>query len=161
MFDFHYSSKTEENMKLSEIFCGNRVKNADMNMIISPAIVLDRINDAIYIVNQELALVYINNKASHMLGYTHHEMMRLRLSDVNQELNDQDVRMLWWKLSMQPEGIRFTSQHRDRAGKLIPVEISSSHYDGYQQEHILCVVRDIREIKQQTLRRLEQEQQFS
>ncbi|WP_162366109.1 PAS domain-containing sensor histidine kinase [Acerihabitans arboris] len=136
------------------------MKNADMDMIISPSFVLDRINDAIYLVNQELELVYINNKACRMLGYTHHEMTQLRLSDVDHELKDRDVSMLWWKLSMQPNGIRFTSQHRDRAGNLIPVEISSSHYAVHRPEHILCVVRDIRDIKQQTLRRLEQEQQF-
>lgn len=147
-------------MPLSEILYENTVKNADMNMIISPAFVLDRINDAVYLVNKELELVYVNNKACQMLGYTHKEMAQLRLADVDHELKDRDVSMLWWKLSMRPEGIRFTSQHNDRAGDIIPVEISSSRYDRHTQRHILCVVRDIRDINQQTLRRLEQEHQF-
>ncbi|WP_067705444.1 MULTISPECIES: PAS domain S-box protein [unclassified Erwinia] len=147
-------------MLSSEIFSLNVSKISLDARAILPDFALDKVNDAIYLVGQDSRLVYINNKACEMLGYKYQELIRLSYSDVEGELQDPDVAALWWKLSLRPEGIRFTSQHRMKNGEIIPVEVSSSVYEHQGQNLVLCVVRDVRELRQRTERYLQQEQQF-
>lgn len=147
-------------MLSSEIFSLNVTKNSHDGRAILPDFALDKINDAIYLVAQDACLAYINNKACEMLGYKYRELIRLSYADIEGELQDPDVAALWWKLSLRPEGIRFTSQHRMHSGEIIPVEVSSSAYEHQGQTLVLCVVRDVRELKQRTERYLQQEQQF-
>lgn len=147
-------------MLSSDIFSLNVSKNSHEGRAILPDFALDRVNDAIYLVRQDAGLVYSNNKACEMLGYKYQELMRLSYADIEGELQDADVMGLWWKLSLRPEGIRFTSQHRMRSGEIIPVEVNSSAYEHEGETLVLCVVRDVRELKQRTERYLQQEQQF-
>lgn len=144
----------------SDIFSLNVAKDSQESRTILPDFALDRINDAIYLVSRTGQLAYINNKACEMLGYAYEELIQLSFADVESELQDPDVAALWWKLSMRPEGIRFTSQHRLHSGEIIPIENSSSYYDYQGEEMVLCVVRDVREIRSRTERYLQQEKQF-
>ncbi|WP_338562031.1 PAS domain S-box protein [Erwinia sp. E_sp_B01_3] len=147
-------------MLSSEIFSLNVSNNPDDGRTILPDFALDKVNDAIYLVGKDARLAYINNKACEMLGYKYQQLIRLSYADIDGELLDPDVTALWWKLSMRPEGIRFTSQHRMHNGEMIPVEVSSSTYEHQGQTLVLNVVRDVRELKQRTERYLQQEQQF-
>ncbi len=147
-------------MHSPEIFSLNVNRNSQDGRSILPDFALDKVNDALYLVGPDARLAYINNKACEMLGYKYRELIRLTYSNVEEELLDPDVAALWWKLSQRPEGIRFTSQHRMKSGEIIPVEVSSSAYVHQQQNMVLCVVRDVRELKQRTERYLQQEQQF-
>ncbi len=147
-------------MLSSEIFSLNVSRNPDNGRAILPDFALDKVNDAIYLVGKDAKLAYINNKACEMLGYKYQELLSLTYADIESELKDPDVAALWWKLSMRPEGIRFTSQHKTHDGELIPVEVSSSTYEHLGQTLVLNVVRDVREIKKRTERYLQQEQQF-
>ncbi|WP_312043821.1 PAS domain S-box protein [Erwinia sp.] len=147
-------------MLSSEIFSLNVSKEPYNGRAILPDFALDRVNDAIYLVRQDARLAYINNKACEMLGYNYQALIRLSYADIEGELQDADVAALWWKLSLRPEGIRFTSQHRMHNGEIIPVEVNSSAWEHEGEMLVLCVVRDVRELKQRTERYLQQEQQF-
>ncbi|MCU5773670.1 PAS domain S-box protein [Erwiniaceae bacterium BAC15a-03b] len=133
----------------------NRQERADSNSPNLSDIALNRIHDAIYLIDRELGIQYVNDKACKLMGYSRKEFSQLTFSTIDRELLDSDVFALWWKLSIRPEGITFTSQHACRNGELIPVEVSSSSYDNQGLQQILCVVHDVRE-----LRRKEEQQRL-
>ncbi len=124
------------------------------------SIALDRIHDAIYLVDRNLRIKYVNEKACKLMGYSPHALMRLSFAVIDHELQDDDVTALWWKLTMRPEGITFTSQHTPSRGEPISVQVSSSHYLHGGEAHALCVVRDVRELKQKEAVQLLREKQF-
>ncbi|WP_241488314.1 PAS domain-containing sensor histidine kinase [Winslowiella iniecta] len=108
---------------------------------------MNRIHDAIYLVDSQLRIKYVNDKACQLMGYSRKEFSQLQFSTLDRELRDIDVVALWWKLSVRPEGITFTSHHTCRDDELIPVEVSSSSYITEGEPHILCVVHDVRELR--------------
>ena len=112
-------------------------------------IALNRVHDAIYLIDSQLSIKYVNDKACQLTGYTREAFSKLTFGAVDKELRDSDVFALWWKLSMRPEGISFTSQHTGLGGVQVPVEVSSSGYSHHGEPHILCVVRDVRELRRQ------------
>ncbi|URQ61333.1 PAS domain S-box protein [Pantoea alhagi] len=124
------------------------------------SIALDRIHDAIYLVDRNLRIKYVNEKACKLMGYSPHALMQLSFAVIDHELQDDDVTALWWKLAMRPEGITFTSQHTPSRGELISVQVSSSHYLHGGEPHALCVVRDVREVKQKEAVQQLREKQF-
>ncbi|WP_213989494.1 PAS domain S-box protein [Sodalis sp. dw_96] len=125
-----------------------------------PDIALNRIYDAIYIIDLDFNFKYINDRACSMLGYSRQELLNLAFTEIEHELKDPDVADLWWNMSTRPEGIIFTSQHTHRCGELIPVEVSSSHFSHNGMVHIICVVRDMRELKRQERLHNIREKQF-
>lgn len=133
----------------------NRQHQADPQSTNLSDIALNRIHDAVYLIDRELGIQYVNEKACKLMGYSRKEFSQLVFSTIDHELLDSDVFALWWKLSVRPEGITFTSQHTCRNGEMIPVEVSCSSYDNQGLQQILCVVHDVRE-----LRRKEEQQRL-
>lgn len=127
----------------------NRPEYSDRETANLSDIALNRVHDAIYLIDCDLRIKYVNDKACELLGYSREAFSRLSFSSIDPELRDDDVFALWWKLSVRPEGITFTSHHAGHNGELIPVEISCVGYDQRGEEHILCIVHDVRELRRQ------------
>lgn len=127
----------------------NRKHPADVTSTRLSDIALNRVHDAVYLIDSQLRIKYVNDKACQMTGYSREEMAGLLFSTIEHELRDSDVVTLWWKLSIRAEGITFTSQHTDSRGELFPVEISASAYDNQGELQILSVVHDVRELRRQ------------
>lgn len=124
------------------------------------SIALNRIHDAIYLVDRALRIKYVNEKACKLMGFSQRALMQVSFAALDHELKDDDVAALWWKLTMRPEGITFTSQHTPRRGEPISVQVSSSLYLHGGVPHALCVVRDVRELKQKEAIQQLREKQF-
>ncbi|MDU3078299.1 MAG: PAS domain-containing protein, partial [Mixta calida] len=86
------------------------------------SIALNRIHDAIYLVDRALRIKYVNEKACKLMGFSQRALMQVSFAALDHELKDDDVAALWWKLTMRPEGITFTSQHTPRRGEPISVQ---------------------------------------
>ncbi|MEN4548984.1 PAS domain-containing sensor histidine kinase [Pantoea agglomerans] len=111
-------------------------------------IALNKIHDAIYLIDSQLHIKYVNEKACQLTGYSREAFSQLSFDIIDKELRDNDVFALWWKLSTRPEGIQFTSHHTGRHN-VFPVEVSCSGYHQDGELHILCIVRDMHEIRRQ------------
>jgi len=120
----------------------------------------DTMNDAIYIIDKNGKIVYLNPKACSMIGYTREEITCSHFSIIDKELNDSDVLSLWWKLSLRQEGIKFTSQHCTKKNELIPVEVNSTSYQFNSDIFVFCVVRDVRKITRVTQHLIQEERKF-
>lgn len=122
-------------------------------------IALNRVHDAIYLLTQDLTIKYVNERACNLMGYTKKTLLGNNFATIAPELVDNDIAALWWKLTMRPEGITYISQHRHRNGESITVQISSSHYQHGDSPHVLCIVSDVRELKEkETILQLKEKQ---
>lgn len=139
----------------------NRPENSALDAANLSDIALNRVHDAIYLIDCDLRIKYVNDKACTLLGYNREGFSQLPFSAIDPELRDSDVVALWWKLSVRPEGITFTSHHRDSRAELIPVEVSSIGYTHRGEQHILCVVHDVRELRRQKEQQRLREKQMS
>jgi len=133
--------------------------NHDVNITGLSNIALNKIHDAIYLIDSQLRIKYVNEKACQLTGYSREAFSHLGFDIIDKELRDSDVFALWWKLSTRPEGIHFTSQHTGRHNTF-PVEVSSSGYNQDGELHILCIVRDVRELRRQKEQQLLREKQM-
>ncbi|AGB84137.1 PAS domain S-box [Serratia sp. FGI94] len=124
------------------------------------SIALNRIHDAIYLLDQDLTIKYVNERACNLMGYSKKALLSSNFAAIAPELADGDVAALWWKLTMRPEGITFTSQHQHRNGEIIAVQVSSSRYQHGGRPHALCIVSDVRELKKKEAIQHLREKQF-
>ncbi|MHA0981497.1 PAS domain-containing sensor histidine kinase [Kosakonia cowanii] len=136
-----------------------QVENHEVNISGLSNIALDKIHDAIYLIDSQLRIKYVNEKACQLTGYSREAFSQLSFDIIDKELRDSDVFALWWKLSTRPEGITFTSQHTGR-NNVFPVEASCSGYNQEGELHILCIVHDMHEIRRQKEQQLLREKQL-
>ena len=122
--------------------------NHEANITSLSDIALNKIHDAIYLIDSQLCIKYVNDKACQLTGYSRETFSQISFDVIDKELRDKDVFALWWKLSTRPEGIQFTSHHTGRH-HVFPVEVSCSGYEQEGELHILCIVRDMDEIRRQ------------
>ena len=117
---------------------------------------VDNFTDAAYWIREDSSLLYVNDAACTMLGYTREELLAKRVYELNPAI-DVDTWPLIWKL-LKEEGKRtFEGEHIAKDGRVIPVEISANLvvFDG--EEFSCAFTRDISTRKQleQRLRQAE------
>ncbi len=107
---------------------------------------VDRASDCIYWMNSKARLIYVNNAACNLLGYSYEELISMNLNqfDPNVSLDAWPDRLAELK---KLESSRFESQHKTRDGRLIPVEVTSSYVLFEGEEGIFSFARDITQRK--------------
>jgi len=105
---------------------------------------LDRAGDAVYWINSEGRIVYVNETSSRMLGYGSEELMAMTVADIDAEVEADAWPRIWVKIkARQPSS--FEAQHRTKSGRLIPVEVSVYFLTHGDKELACSFVRDITE----------------
>ena len=107
-------------------------------------VALNRIRDAVYLVDVTGSFHYVNSAACEMLGYSHEELLGMCVADVDPE---QPVEY-WghhWSTLKQEQKILITTHHRRKDGSLFPVEVSANYFEYNGKEYNLGIVRDITE----------------
>jgi len=107
---------------------------------------VDRASDCIYVMNSKASLIYVNNAACNLLGYSYEELISMNLNQI-----DPNISLDAWTDSLaelkQLKSSRFESQHKTRDGQLIPVEVTSSYVLFEGEEGIFAFARDITQRK--------------
>jgi PAS domain S-box-containing protein len=117
---------------------------------------VDRFSDPAYLVREDARIVYTNDAASKMLGYTRAELLEIFVYDLNAEIPKTAWPAVWQ--AMKDLGRRtFETLHRAKDGTCIPVEISANYVVVDGQEYSCAFARDIRDRKaiEQRLRQSE------
>lgn len=110
----------------------------------------DRLHDAVYLVDSECRIRYVNNSACGGLGYSREELLGMTLPDIDPNFTLEQLREIGE--TARSQGLQHLETcHRRKDGRIFPVEIRVT-YQG--QSMGLSVVRDIGERK-----RLEAERQ--
>lgn len=150
-------------MKTTQVFSdlGNKFPSSSLNPtgLLPLCLALDRLSDAIFIINEFSKFQFVNREACRILGYTRDELLELQLTDIDPGFPKDHWNTHWTNIK---NGTLFTieSQHRAKDGHLIPVEISSSHFVCDGQDFHLAIAKDITERKRADLELAQMEAQL-
>lgn len=105
---------------------------------------VDRAGDAAYWMGPDARLIYVNDQACRVLGYTREELLAMTIHDINPAFPPE----CWpahWEDVRRRKTFTFESAHRAKDGRLVPVEITVNYLDFDGQEYRCASARDITE----------------
>jgi len=120
---------------------------------------IEHATDAIFWVNSEGGLEYVNNSACQSLGYTRQELLGLSIFDINLYFS----RNSWgdhWKQVRQDGSRLIEARHRTKGGKVFHVEIAINYVKFEEDEYICAFARDVSKRKKTELALYLSEQRF-
>jgi PAS domain S-box-containing protein len=103
---------------------------------------VDRAGDAAYWIGIDGRLIYVNDQACRVLGYSREELLSLTIHDVNPDFPAE----MWpgyWEGLRRRKSYTLESRHRARDGRIIPVEITVNHVDFDGMEINCASARDL------------------
>ncbi len=112
-----------------------------LNMLIAQS------RDAIVILDENGKTYRSNKQFASMLGYSTEEINSMHVWDW--EYMHSKERAIIMALSVTSSGEHFETQHRCKDGSIIDVEISANGASYKGEKLILCICRDITELKKQ------------
>lgn len=105
---------------------------------------MDRAVDAIYWVDPQAKILYANEAASRMVGYSREELLGMTVHDLNPNF----PASMWpgfWEKTRRNKPMSLETNHRAKDGRLIPIDIRVS-FLAYEGKEFHCAfVRDITE----------------
>ncbi len=108
--------------------------------------VVERVVDAIFWLDDRARIVYANDAACKLTGYTRDELLSMTILDIDPYLTD-DLWQRHWELKKAAGSLLFEAQHRKKNGTLYPVEVSASYVVYNNKEYNCTFSRDITERK--------------
>lgn len=119
---------------------------------------LDRAADSIYWFNQDGQIVYANDTAGAMLGYSRDEMLHMSIFDISVGLDRAQMAQIWTAIKHH-ESQLFESVQRHKDGRVFPVEVVSNYLAFEGQEYACIFSRDISERRRAAEERLALQEQ--
>ncbi len=118
---------------------------------------IDGMNDTAFVIDFEGKFIDVNNRAIEVLGYTRKELLDMEPIDIDVTLKPKEIKNLIEGMKKGEKQV-FETAHRNKSGKTIPVEVSSSLITYHGKPSILSIARDITERKkgEDTLRESEE-----
>jgi PAS domain S-box-containing protein len=107
---------------------------------------INGMNDTIWVIDHDLAILDVNKAASAILGYTREELLAMKVPEIDASLTDTHIQTLAESMSMDKVQI-FETSHQTKEGRIIPVEVSSSLVSYAGRTVIMSIARDITERK--------------
>ncbi|HEY6951935.1 MAG TPA: PAS domain S-box protein, partial [Bacteroidota bacterium] len=138
-----YSPKQEHFVAVFENITERKNAEEMLNLL---KISVDRASDAAYWLNPEGQFVYVNDSACRSLGYEKHELMKLKIYDVDVLSTPAGWDSLWKQFS-ENRTVQLESKHRRSDGSVFSVEIISTFVKYGEKQYICGFARDISERK--------------
>jgi PAS domain S-box-containing protein len=107
---------------------------------------INAMNDTVWVIDFDTAILDVNNAAVNMLGYTREELLSMKIPDIDSELKPEQIRGLAGNMPKDKVQI-FETWHKTRDGRKLPVEVSSSLVSYMGKTVIMSIARDITERK--------------
>jgi len=116
---------------------------------------MDQAVDAVYWIDPHAKILYANEAASLMVGYSREELLGMTVHDLNPDV----PASMWkgfWDETRRNRTLSLETNHRAKDGRLIPIDIRVSFLAYGGQEFHCAFVRDITERKraEETLERI-------
>ena len=108
---------------------------------------MDQAVDAVYWIDPQAKILYTNEAASAMLGYSKEEFSRMTVQDLNPDF-PAEVWPGWWEEVRQKKVVSLETNHLTKDRRLIPIDIRVSFLAYGGQEFHCAFVRDITVRKQ-------------
>lgn len=111
---------------------------------------LEKANDAIFLFDQDGKFIYVNDRACQQLHYTKAEFQMMHVWDIDPLFSPTQFKTHLEELIID-QSQNFEGIHRTKAGRDIPVEITSTHFR-FKDQNLFCgIARDITERKQNAI----------
>jgi PAS domain S-box-containing protein len=107
---------------------------------------VDRASDPAYWMGADGRLLYVNDRACEVLGYSREELLSLRIQDINPDFPPSRWRSHWEELRRR-KTFSLESTHRAKDGRAIPVEITANYVEFDGNEYNCASARDITDRK--------------
>ncbi|MEJ2614339.1 MAG: PAS domain S-box protein, partial [Ignavibacteriaceae bacterium] len=107
---------------------------------------VDKARDAIFWIQEDGKLVYVNEAACKSLEYSKEELLSLSLFDIDPYFN-KDIWPEHWKKTRELQSSLIETHHKTKNGKIFPVEVSINFMSFAGKEYHSAFVRDISERK--------------
>src|SRR5690606_18037041 len=104
----------------------------------------ERFSDALYWIAEDGSILYANQTASRMLGYTPAELCALKMYELNLDLDPASWSGMWGLLKASGSR-RFEARHRRRDGRVFLVEVDAHFCCVDGEEYSCAFVRDVSE----------------
>jgi len=104
------------------------------------------LSEAIYWVNSKEEILYVNDTASKMSGYSTEELTAMKVGDINPTNKGAAFNFFWNRLKTLKQ-ITFEAKHKHKTGYLYDVEIAANFIEYKGQEITCSIIRDIRQRK--------------
>jgi PAS domain S-box-containing protein len=103
---------------------------------------LEHASDAMYWMEEDASIFYVNQAASELMGYSRQELLAMKVYELNSELDATRWPAIWGLL--KAEGKRtFEAKHRRKDGHVLPVEVTANFLVLDGKEYSCAFVRDI------------------
>jgi PAS domain S-box-containing protein len=108
---------------------------------------MDHSGDGVFITNARGSILYVNDAASRMLGYTKAELLRMSMDEIDPSLQNRewDSTEAWDRVNAEP--IEQETMHRKKDGTLIPIDLVGAGLVFEGQQFGFGAARDISERK--------------
>lgn len=106
----------------------------------------DNLHEAVFWVNANGNILYVNDAACNMSGYSKNELVSMHVHDINPSDIVTDFQKFWKQLKAKKH-ITFEAKHKHKAGHLYDVEITGNFIESNGEEFTCSIVRDIRKRK--------------
>jgi two-component system, cell cycle sensor histidine kinase and response regulator CckA len=103
---------------------------------------LEHASDGIFWAEPDGRFAYVNRAACSSLGYTRKELLAMRVFDIAPALEQEEWKTRWQELNSRG-GLVYESNHRTRAGRALPIEITVNSVCCGGRQHAFGFVRDI------------------
>ena len=107
---------------------------------------LDHIGEAVYLVDEQARICHINKAACNMLGYSHEELLAIKIYELDPNYYPENWQNHWKEL-MQKGTITLETLHKSKLGELIPIEVNANAIQHEGQVFNFALVRNITERK--------------
>lgn len=109
---------------------------------------LNHVKEAAYLADEDGYFHYVNDEACRALDCPREELLRLRVIDVDADTTQEEQWRASWEQIRRSKSVTFESRHRNRKGRVFPVEVNANYFEFYGQAYVLGLVRDITDRKQ-------------
>lgn len=108
---------------------------------------VDHVSDAAFWLEPDGRIIYVNEAACRVLGYSKEELLELTVHDIDPNFPREAWPVHWENIKRQIFSI-IESHHRTKDGKIFPVEISINYIEFDGMEYNCAFARNISERKQ-------------
>ncbi len=104
------------------------------------------LSEAAFWNNSDGSIMYVNDMACKMSGYSKEELATMKVRDINTSELTADLSIFRKKLKAAKQ-LTFEAKFKHKQGYLYDVEVVSNHFEHNKKEIFCCIVRDIRQQK--------------
>jgi PAS domain S-box-containing protein len=103
---------------------------------------VDRAGDAAYWMGPDGRLIYVNDQACRVLGYSREELLSMTIHQINPDFPEERWTAHWEDLRKR-NSYTVESRHRAKDGRILPVEVTVNHLEFGGKEFNCASARDI------------------